>query len=236
LLSTADSGPRPGEIHLGDDAAVLGPLPAGHQLVLCSDVAVAGVHGDLSLISPEDLGWRAAAACLSDLAAMGAVPLGMLASAVLPATAEPERLLGGVIEAAQAFGCPLVGGDLSSGTELALDVAATGTLPAGSAMRRDRGRAGDTILVTGPLGASAAGLRGLRSGRREGAVIEAHEGDFLAALHPQAGLQMQRDILQPQLRAILDADRSAAICWRGEADAPRGEPNGFIGFGFAGRT
>lgn len=98
----------------------------------------------------------------------------MVASVVLSPGAPAEELLTGVIEAASAFGCPLVGGDLSSGPVVVIDVAATGSVPAGTAMRRDQGRPGDTILLTGALGASAAGLRALRCGDLAPSAIAAH--------------------------------------------------------------
>jgi thiamine-monophosphate kinase len=164
-------GPGPGEVHLGDDAAVLGPLPEGCQLVLCSDVAVAGVHADQRLLSSADLGWRAVVASLSDLAAMGATPLAMVASVV---GGDPGPCLEGVIDAGARFGCPLVGGDLSAGEVALVDVAATGIVPVGSAMRRSGAQPGDRILLTGPLGASAAGLAALRRGERSGPLVEAH--------------------------------------------------------------
>ena len=101
---------------LRDDAAVLG-LPAGGPLVVSVDSVVEGVHVDLSLCSPGDVGWKALMGALSDLAAMGATPLAALVALCVPGGAgDGELALGvmaGVAEASAASGCPVVGGDVS---------------------------------------------------------------------------------------------------------------------------
>src|SRR6202034_2998668 len=100
---------------LRDDAAVL-DVPAGGPLVVSVDSVVEGVHVDLSLCSPGDVGWKALMGALSDLAAVGSAPLGALVALCVPDGAGEGELalgvMGGVAEASAASGCPVVGGDL----------------------------------------------------------------------------------------------------------------------------
>jgi thiamine-monophosphate kinase len=155
---------------LRDDAAVL-PLPAGGPLVASVDSVVEGVHFDLALCSAADVGWKALMGALSDLAAMGALPLGALVALCVPGgSGDGELALGvmaGVAEASAAAGCPVVGGDVSGSAVLMVAVTVLGTVsdagppPVG----RSGALAGDELLVTGPCGRSAAGLRALRAGR-----------------------------------------------------------------------
>jgi thiamine-monophosphate kinase len=157
-------GPPPGELWLGDDAAVL----EGHagQLLLTTDVAVAGVHGDLTLIGLDDLGWRAVAGAVSDIAAMGARPRGAVLAVAGPPDTDLELLYRGVAAAAESHGCPVVGGDLSTAGQLSVAVAVVGEIDeTPAAVLRGGARPGDRLFVTGPLGAAAAGLRALQGGR-----------------------------------------------------------------------
>ena len=151
---------------LRDDAAVLS-VPGGGSLVVSTDSVVAGVHVDLALCSPADVGWKALMGAVSDLAAMGARPLGALVALCVPASAgEGDLTLGvmeGVAEASRASGCPVVGGDLSAGGVLTVVVTVMGTLDDGAAVQRTGGQPGDAVLLTGPCGGSAAGLRVLRA-------------------------------------------------------------------------
>jgi thiamine-monophosphate kinase len=153
---------------LRDDAGVL-ELPAGGSLVVSVDSVVEGVHVDLAFCRPSDVGWKALMRALSDLAAMGATPLGALIALCVPAgTGDGELALGvmrGVAEASAASGCPVVGGDVSSAGELVVAVTVLGTVESGAgAVSRSGAGAGDVLLVTGPCGGSAAGLRELRAG------------------------------------------------------------------------
>ncbi len=155
---------------LRDDAAVL-DVPAGGPLVVSVDSVVEGVHVDLSLCSPGDVGWKALMGALSDLAAMGATPLGALVALCVPGgSGDGELTLGvmeGVAEASRASGCSVVGGDVSGGNQLVVSVTVLGTCEpvAPPAVARSGAQPGDVVLVTGPCGASAAGLRELRTGR-----------------------------------------------------------------------
>ena len=158
---------------LRDDAAMLG-VPGGGPLVVSVDSVVEGVHVDLSVCSPGDVGWKALMGALSDLAAMGAAPLGALVALCVPGgTGEGDLALGvmaGVAEAAAASGCPVVGGDVSEAGQLVVAVTVLGTVEGGRPARC-RGRArrrGTLVLVTGPCGGSAAGLRELRAGAGSG--------------------------------------------------------------------
>ncbi len=136
--------------------------PAGEPLLLAADTVVEGVHFDLALVDPSDVGWKALAVNVSDIAAMGGLPMQALVT-VVGATAEVlDELVGGLAEAAAAYGCSIVGGDLSSGPCLMVSVAITGTTGDRAAVLRSNARPGDALFVTGALGSSAAGLRELR--------------------------------------------------------------------------
>ncbi len=154
-----------------DDAAVLDLEPAS-SLVVSVDSVVEGVHVDLSVCTPGDVGWKALMGALSDLAAMGAAPLGALIALCLPGgSGEGELALAvtaGVAEASAASGCPVVGGDVSGAGELMVAVTVLGTVVGGDErgpVSRAGARAGDMVFVTGECGGSAAGLRVLRARR-----------------------------------------------------------------------
>jgi thiamine-monophosphate kinase len=147
---------------IGDDAAVV-PVPAG-RLLLCADVAVAGVHADLGLVGVDDLGWKAFAATVSDIAAMGGRPHYALVTVSGPlGGVDVDRLYDGVLAAAEASGCAVVGGDLSAAPGLVVGVTVVGSVD-GEPVLRSGATAGDTLFVTGPLGAAGAGLAELRRG------------------------------------------------------------------------
>ena len=140
---------------IGDDAAVLA-APAG-VLLLATDAVVAGVHADLDAVGLDDLGWRAVVANVSDIAAMGGRPLHLLVSVAAPDDTDMDRLFEGIDAAARAYGCEVVGGDLSAAPTVVVAVSVTGTVAdGGAAVLRSGARSGDDIYVTGPLGGSAA--------------------------------------------------------------------------------
>ncbi|HQT98969.1 MAG TPA: thiamine-phosphate kinase [Acidimicrobiales bacterium] len=151
-----------GERHVGDDAAVLRPFVG--EAIVSTDVAVWGVHLDEQLFGIGDLGFKAVAAAVSDLAAMGARARGLVVAVVAPPGTDLEELHYGIAEAAQLTGCPVVGGDLSRGNQVSVAVTVLGECPGGGAVLRSGARAGDEFMVTGPLGASSAGLRRRRDG------------------------------------------------------------------------
>lgn len=143
---------------IGDDAA-LTRVPQGRQLVACVDTLVAGVHFPHGT-APEDLGWKALAVNLSDLAAMGAAPAWALLALTLP-DADPAFVAAfadGFAALARAHDVALIGGDTTQGP-LSITVTALGTVPAGEALKRAGARVGDMLFVTGTLGDAAGALR-----------------------------------------------------------------------------
>ncbi|HXW33705.1 MAG TPA: thiamine-phosphate kinase [Acidimicrobiales bacterium] len=152
-------GPPAGEVWIGDDAAFVGPA----SLLLSTDLSVAGVHADLHLVGIGDFGWKCVAAAVSDIAAMGGLPEHLLVAVAAPPETDLVSLYQGVRDAAQAHGCYVVGGDLSTSPVLVSAVTVTGRLRGGgSPVLRSGASPGDSLFVTGTLGASAAGLRLLR--------------------------------------------------------------------------
>lgn len=143
---------------IGDDAAVL-DVPAGRQLVAALDALVEGRHFPAGC-EPRSIGHRALAVNLSDLAAMGATPAWCLLSLTLPAADEQflAAFARGMLDLAEAHEMALVGGDTTGGP-LVVAVQALGTVPAGAALTRKGGRAGDLVYVSGTPGDSAAGLK-----------------------------------------------------------------------------
>ncbi|MEH2351797.1 thiamine-phosphate kinase [Nostoc sp.] len=145
---------------IGDDAAVLETAPE-QSLVVTTDVLVDGVHFSNLTTSPEDAGWRAAAANLSDLAAMGASPLGITVGLGLPGELRVswvERLYQGMTECLQKYNTPIVGGDVVRSPVTTLSITAFGQVNPSQIIRRSAAVVGDAIVVTGVHGASHAGL------------------------------------------------------------------------------
>jgi thiamine-monophosphate kinase len=144
---------------VGDDCALLAPTP-GMQLAVSSDMLVEGRHF-LAGADPFDLGHKCLAVNLSDLAAMGAAPLGFTLALALPA-ADPAWLDGfsrGLFALADLHACELVGGDTTKGP-LNVCITIFGELAPGSALRRDAARPGDDIWISGSLGDARLALAG----------------------------------------------------------------------------
>jgi thiamine-monophosphate kinase len=160
--------PRGVVIGIGDDAAVLRPR-AREDVVLSTDALVEGVHFRWSTQSARSIGRRALVANLSDLAAMGARPLGFTLALAAPPQLPVQRIdgvLAGLLLEASAHGCALVGGNVSAAREVSLTLAVLGAVARGRALTRAGARAGDRIFVTGQLGAAALDLaRAERGGR-----------------------------------------------------------------------
>jgi thiamine-monophosphate kinase len=165
--------PVVGEYYVGDDAAVLKPFVG--QAIVSTDVAVLGVHLDSELFALRDLGYKAVASALSDLGAMGARPRGVVIAVTAPAGTDLDELHAGAVEAVEANATVIVGGDLSSGRDVAVAVTVLGECPGGQAVLRTGAKPGDELLVSGPLGRAAAGLRRRRAGAAlSDELVEAH--------------------------------------------------------------
>ncbi len=190
----------------GDDAAIL-RAPAGHDLVWSSDEQVEDVHfrrrwGEAFGFAA--LGTKAAGASLSDLAAMGAKPLGALFSLRLPPELadHAEALARGVGAQLAAAGCPLAGGNLARAPQLGLTIDVLGTVPEGRGLRRAGARPGDALYVSGELGWSALGLRWLEAGLdpQDPRATRALEALF----HPRPRLELGQLLLALPRVACMD--------------------------------
>jgi len=160
---------------IGDDAAVL-RARADEDVVVSTDALVEDVHFRWQEEPAGAIGRRALAAALSDLAAMGARPLGVVIALAAPPALPLARLDGlvrGLAGAAHRWQAPLVGGNVTRGAGCSLVLTALGAVRRGRALRRDAARPGDRLLVTGTLGGAALAVaRAARSGRRRGSAPE----------------------------------------------------------------
>jgi thiamine-monophosphate kinase len=171
-LSARIGSPRRGEVWIGDDMAVLrGP----ETLLFATDVAVEGVHFTTATGTLADAGWKALAANLSDVAAMGGTPTAAVVGLAGADRSKLDALYDGILGCAAEFDCPLVGGDLTSGAVVVISIAVVADAGAGAPVLRSAGRPGDYVFVTRATGASAAGLRLLSDdAQATGGVVDAH--------------------------------------------------------------
>jgi thiamine-monophosphate kinase len=147
-------------IGIGDDAAVWQPSRS-QRSVISTDALIEGVHFSRAWMSPDDIGWRAMAANLSDLAAMAARPrLGTVALGVPPEWTQQALLecYAGMARCARLFGLQIAGGDLVRAPVLTIAITVVGEVRPSNLKTRSGARPGDAIAITGALGASRAGL------------------------------------------------------------------------------
>lgn len=145
---------------VGDDGAVM-DLPPGQRLVVTTDVLVDGVHFSDRTTAPEDIGWRAIAANLSDLAAMGAQPQGVTVGLSLPGSTPLDWIEGvyrGMAACLKQWGGALIGGDLCRSDTISLAITALGTVAPERVLYRHVAQPGQLIVATGYHGLSRAGL------------------------------------------------------------------------------
>ncbi len=202
---------------VGDDAAVI-PAPEQDQsLVVTTDVLVDGVHFSDRTTSPQDVGWRAAAANLSDLAAMGASPLGITVGLSVGGdvvVSWVEDLYQGLSHCLQQYNVPIVGGDICRSPVVSISITALGQVFPHHTIRRSVAQVGDAIVVTGVHGTSRGGLELLLNPEFGLHLTQAERMSLiLAHQRPQPRL----DIL-PLFRNILDSQPSIALAGMDSSD------------------
>jgi len=152
---------------IGDDCAIYRPRGSHEDLLFTTDLLLEDVHFRRATHRPEDIGYKALARGLSDIAAMGGVPRFCLVSLAVPAEqadspVNPDAFIAGfytgLLRLARQSGVILAGGDLARSSQIACDIVVAGSVPRGQALRRDRAKPGDAIYVSGALGGSALGL------------------------------------------------------------------------------
>jgi thiamine-monophosphate kinase len=220
-------------VGIGDDAAAWMPSP-GTLTVATTDSLVEGVHFDLRTTSWTDLGWKALAENVSDVAAMGCRPRYALVALGLPGghrAADVEELYGGLRECAQAFGCAVVGGDVVRAPCVVLQVTLLGeSLSVSSStdgrplLERSGARPGDVVAVTGPLGGSAAGLRLLTAERQPTNLRGPAEALLRAHRRPTPRVAAGIALVEAGVRCAIDVSDGLVadvghICERSGVDA-----------------
>jgi thiamine-monophosphate kinase len=198
---------HPGALSLTDDTAIFEP-PAGHDLVLTADAVAGGVHF-FPDDPPDAIARKALRVNLSDLAAKGAKPIGFLLTLALPAGIEDawlEKFSAGLRADAEAFACPLFGGDTIRTTgAVTVSIFAFGSVPHGKIVKRSGAKAGDRIIVTGTIGDAALGLRLRKEGAAQKWKLDASARDQLLGryLMPQPRLLLA-EALQTHASAAMD--------------------------------
>jgi len=207
---------------IGDDCAVL-PVGNGEALLFTTDLLTEGVHFLRAATSARELGGKSLAVNLSDVAAMGGHPVATLLSLSLPADATDAwvtEFMEGYREMSERFGVTLAGGDTTRSTAgIVINVTAIGRADATHIKRRSDARAGDTIFVTGELGASVAGLNDILAGRYDTPAAAIHrnpqphvaEGLWLGARPEIHAMMDLSDGLASDVRHILERSRCGAI-------------------------
>jgi thiamine-monophosphate kinase len=197
---------------IGDDAAAWTPAP-GKLAVATTDMLIEGIHFRLDWTTPRDLGWKSLAVNLSDLAAMGARPGHALISlALLPGQAQlAEELYDGVRDLAARTGTQVVGGDtVRTPGPLIINVALIGDADPDRLLRRDAAEPGDLLVLTGPVGASGAGLA-LLLADGPAALTRPGAAPLLAAHHrPVPQLAVGAALAELGLRCAIDVSDGVA--------------------------
>ena len=195
---------------IGDDAAVwLNDPRAAFATIATTDTLVADVHFLPDATPWADVGWKAIAVSVSDIAAMGGKPEFALLTLGLPGSAEVEQLdelYSGVAEACEAYGVVVAGGDVVRAESMFITVALSGRAELDTkgkplVLRRDAAQAGDAVAVTGCLGGAAGGLRALQDGLAES---ESTRALITRQRRPRARLAAGSAALAARIRCGID--------------------------------
>ena len=210
---------------IGDDCAV---MPSGDgELLFSTDLLMEGVHFLRDESSAEDIGWKAAAVNLSDIAAMGGTPVATFLSIALPKDAQgdwAERFIEGYAQISRMYDVPLLGGDTTSSLrDIAVNVGILGRCPSGKRAMRSGAKPGETIYVTGHLGDSAGGLQAILKGidrndmvqtliaRHKRPVPRVNEGRALMDSGKVGAMMDISDGIASDLRHIMKASGVGAV-------------------------
>ncbi|MBE9174422.1 thiamine-phosphate kinase [Synechocystis salina LEGE 06155] len=224
----------------GDDAAIV-DLPSKEALVVSTDMLVENVHFSEQTTSAFDVGWRGAAANLSDLAAMGATPIGITVALGLPASTTLGWVLGvyeGLTASLQPWQTPILGGDVCRSPFKTISITVLGQVPQGKALYRHQAKVGDWLIATGDHGASRAGLACLLHTHREELLTteqrnlwqRAHQRPqprldlvpSLLSLETTMGAMDSSDGLADAVLQICRASRVGAEIWAEKLPIPQG--------------
>jgi thiamine-monophosphate kinase len=182
---------------IGDDCAIFRPRDAVEDLLFTTDLLIEDVHFRRATHRPDDIGWKALARGLSDIAAMGGEPRFCLLSLALAPYCD-RRWTDAFYRGLLRFGVPLAGGDVARAEKVTCDIVVAGAVPRREALRRDGAGVGDAIYVSGCLGGSALGLA-----TRRGAAWKRH-------VHPEPRLKLGR-VLREKLHATACMDISDGL-------------------------
>lgn len=221
-------------VALGDDCAVLSP--SALEWLVTTDMLVETVHFDLAYTSWFDLGYKAAAVNISDIAAMGGIPRFLVVALSLPAAvslADLDAFYAGLRGCAEKHGVAIVGGDTSRSRDVTVGVTVIGECGPGRAVLRSGARPADVLLVTGEVGASAAGLHLLAGRAAPDISPEVRAGLARAHLRPEprieagqaaarAGATAMEDVSDGVLRDCANIARRSRV--RLEVDTARVPP------------
>lgn len=207
---------------IGDDCAVL-PIGGNEALVFTSDMLNEGIHFLTDKSTAYQIGYKSLMVNVSDVAAMGAKPIATLLSLALPEERFGEwsqEFMKGYHSASKKYGVKLVGGDTTkSESGVCVSVTAIGRAPQANIKRRSSAKVGDVVMVTGKLGASAAGLRDVLSGKLSTRNAKIHlmpearveEGVWLGAQSEVRAMMDISDGIASDLQHILDESKRSAV-------------------------
>jgi len=185
---------------IGDDCAVLRPLP-GRDSLVTTDFTLEGIHFRRDWHPPESVGHRCLARGLSDIAAMGGEPVAVFLSLALPRDlrqAWVDRFARSLISLADTHDAPIAGGDTAESPDgILADIIVVGSVPKGKAILRSGAKAGDRIYVSGELGGSAAAVVRMRGGGK------VKPRDYVRHFYPEPRVELGRVLREKKLASAM---------------------------------